>query len=318
MVIDFCKYLYKSYRRSLNLDKERYIFKENTDYILFSGTALGHDGDIRHLNDLFFILFLLQKYDVPRENIYLAIDTCIIKELKKSNTYQNISTIIEDNIGNIIDIVEFETSYIRNKDKDLVFISSGHGNINGLHISKNNSMLTSDYFEDIACETKDTLLIMSQCYAGAFHHLDTRKNICVLGASEYQESLSLPVIKLLGNLDNGTIYFKDYIDKNLGEFILKNLAFRIDISINPFLFCLFLVMINPDKHIKSRKKHLINIYKNATSLMSNYLLDTFQHVRIQSSPDPHPQTVYIEGIRINQQSYLLNKIIASRYNVKEY
>ena len=72
-------------------------------------------------------------------------------------------------------------------------------------------------FEKIALEKKSTLIIMSQCFAGAFHHLDTRKNICVMGASEYQKSLSIPIKKLV-------CHYK--INEDLRKFLLHGLAFN--------------------------------------------------------------------------------------------
>lgn len=319
MVIDFIKHLYKNYKRELFLNKKRYIFSRDTCYVLFSGTALGHDGDQRHLNDLYFILYLLSKYKIPKENIILSVDTDILEELKSTPTLKNKSDKIYEYVDKVIDISNFKNEYTRDKNKNLVFISSGHGNINGLHISKNDSVINSDFFEDIAVKDKDTLLIMSQCFAGAFHHLDTRKNICVLGASEYQESLSMPLLKLLANYneDKKKWYFKDYIDADLGNFILNELAFKEEIVLNPFLFSLFLVLLNPSNHILSRNKHLINIYKNSTSLTSNYLSNTYQHIKLKGPNPSDSEVIMIEGIRITQQSYLLNKILASRFNLLE-
>ena len=91
---------------------------------------------------------------------------------------------------------KFEAEFKRN-DNDLVFFASGHGAVNGLAIENQESetitydFLTSDYFEEIADDKNSTYLFLSQCQAGAFHHLDTRKKICVIGASEYQNSMAL-------------------------------------------------------------------------------------------------------------------------------
>lgn len=318
MVIDFLKYLYKGYKREKFLEKKRYIFQGNTEYVLFSGTSLGDNGDVRHLNDLYFMLFLLKKYKIDKDNITLSVDEKILSELKSNPLYKKeISKTINEQVGTVINPENFTRDYSRDKNKNLVFISSGHGHINGLHLTKSNTFISSDYFEDISSETHDTLLIMSQCYAGAFHHLDTRKNFCVMGASDYQESLSINLIKLITFSDNsGHLFFKNRIEQNLGNFIINELSFNYKMhNINPFIFSLFLVLLEPEKQIASRKKHLINIYKNTVSITSENLNDTYQHVKIKTGTNP--QDYNIEGIRITQQPYLLNKIIASRYNILE-
>lgn len=318
MVIGFLKYLYRGYKREKLLEKKRYIFQNNTNYVLFSGTSLGDNGDVRHLNDLYFMLFLLSKYKIPKENVLLAVDDNILKELKINPLYDDkINITIDNQVGKIINPEDFEKNYNRDKNKNLVFISSGHGHISGLHLTKSNTFISSDYFEDISSETNDTLLIMSQCYAGAFHHLDTRRNICVLGSSDYQESLSLNLLKLITMKDDkGNLFFKNNIDQRLGDFILKEMSFNPQMHpINPFIFSLFLVLLEPDKQIASRKKHLINIYKNAVSITSENLNNTYQHVKIETGTSS--VNYNIEGIRITQQPYLLNKIIASRYTIIE-
>jgi len=313
--MNFLKYLYEGYIREKFLEKPRFIFQKNTEYVLFSGTALGDTGDIRHLNDLYFILFLLKQYQISKNNIVLSVDIDILTELNNNPNYNKFYRRIHDLVGKIISPESFQNIYTRNSSKNLVFIASGHGDIGGLCLTKSNSFLNSDYFEDISSKSNDTLLIMSQCYAGAFHHLDTRKNICVLASSEYQESLSLNIMSLITTQDNqGKHFFKDHIDVELGNFILNELSFDPKIhSINPFLFSLFLVLLEPNKYIISRKKHLINVYKHVVSITTQNLSNTYQHVKIQTLDESY----HIEGIRIIQQSYILNKIIASRFYITE-
>lgn len=311
MAIDFLKYLYSNYQKHKLLENTQYILNKNTQYVLFSGTSLGDDGDIRHLNDLYFIIFILDKYDIPKENITLAVDEKILENLK-SPGFMEFYLRINATVGKIINPENFISEYKRDKNKDFVFIASGHGHINGLHLTATDSFVTSDYFEDIASKTSNTLLIMSQCYAGAFHHLDTRKNICVLGSSDYQESLSIDLFSLVTFKKDGKSYYKPHINPDLWNFISDKLSFNHQLyPINPFLFSLFLVLFEPDKHILSRKKHLINIYKCVVALTSDNLSNTYQHVKIGTHGGNH----IIEGIRISQQSYLLNKILASRYNI---
>ncbi len=303
------KSLRKEYYRQQILEQERYLIDKNNEYVLFSGTALGNDGDLRHLNDLYFIIFLLSFYEIPKDNIILVVDLDILKEMEKNSIFNGISKLITDKVGQLIDAQAFETTYKRDKNKDLIFIASGHGNINGLHIGKTNTFVNADFFEDIAIPTKGTLLVMTQCFAGSFHHLDTRKNICVLGASEYQESLSIPINKLISNIN---------IEENLSNFLLNAIAFKSDIAINPFLFSFFLTLIHPDT-IQSKKKHLINVYKNTASLTLNYMKDTHQIFKIESIIIPDDaiedkrEEIIFQGKTITQQSYLLNKIMAARF-----
>lgn len=311
-MIKFLKYLFKDYTRKQILEQERYLIDNNNSYVLFSGTALGEDGDLRHINDLYFIIFLLSFYKIPKENITLSIDLNILTEMENTILYENIAMLIRQYVGRIVDVTNFEFEYIRNKNKDLIFIASGHGNINGLHIGKNNKFINSDYFENLSTSKRSTLLIMSQCFAGAFHHLDTRKNICVLGASEYQESLSIPINKLIDN---------PLIEPDLKNFIENAIAFKPDIAINPFLFSFFITLIKPAS-IQSNQKHLINIYKNTASLTLNYMKDTYQIFKVEAfiGPDKNEldkrEKIIFQGKTITQQSYLLNKILAARIKIK--
>ena len=47
-----------------------FLFDKDNQYVLYSGTAKEEEGSYRHLNDLLFILYLLKKYDIPKENFY--------------------------------------------------------------------------------------------------------------------------------------------------------------------------------------------------------------------------------------------------------
>lgn len=310
MALNYLGTIYKNWKRHRLLEEKRYIFDNSHQYVLFSGTAFGENGDLRHLNDLYFFLFLLDLHGIDKSRISLIIDTNIVAELERDNTYQYIVSIIKNKIENIIDVIDFENVFVRKKRTDLIFLASGHGNINGLYIGKNKSYLTPDYFEDNATFDSRTILIMSQCFAGAFHHLDTRKNICVLGASEYQESLSIPINKMI--LDH--LHSSD-----LKDFILNWLAFKPAIPINPFIFAIFTTIMN-ENNLITQKKHLINIYKNSTALTLQYLKNTAHALKIeavQAPVDPQGKTeIIFDGSNLIQQPYLLNKIIAARFYLK--
>ena len=303
----FFSYLYKDYKRKAILEEPKYIFDKNTQFILFSGTSLCEDGDIRHLNDLCFVLYILKYYNIDSNNIVLSIDIDILEEFDRTHYYKAIKNWIKNSVGNIIDVQNFENEYERPSDKNIVFVASGHGDINGLSISKNNTFITSDFFEKIALEKKSTLIIMSQCFAGAFHHLDTRKNICVMGASEYQKSLSIPIKKLV-------CHYK--INEDLRKFLLHGLAFNPGISINPFLFAFVIITIEPNIFIKSDKKHLINIYKSTAALTLEYMENTYHILTLKEDRNLENEYVF-DGIRITQQPYLLNKILAARYSINK-
>lgn len=300
------KSVYQDFKRKEAREQKRCFFNSSNQYVLFSGTSLGENGDLRHLNDLYFFLFLLNFFKIEKNSIYLVVDLDIIEELKSSSKYRDIASVIEQNVEHMIDVASFENTFKREENKDLIFLASGHGDINGLYIGKNKSYLTSDYFEDNATYSSSTVLIMTQCFAGAFHHLDTRKNLCVLGASEYQESLSLPINKLL--LD-------DVHDEVLQEFVLKALAFKDDIPINPFMFAMFTILINHNK-LQTKNKHFINIYKNTTALTLKYLKNTAQSLRIEAVITPQTEgektEIIFDSNTIIQQPYLLNKIVAAR------
>lgn len=301
----FFKHLYKDYKRKEILEEEKHIFDKESEFVLFSGTSLGDDADIRHINDLYFILFVLKHYRIEPNNITLAVDSNILSELESIPYYKDNISIIRDSIGKLIDVQDFEKDYKRSLNKNLVFFASGHGDINGLSIGKNQTTITSDFFEKIAIETKSTLIVMSQCFAGAFHHLDTRKNICVMGASEYQKSLSLPIRKLVE-------YYR--IDQDLADMLLYGLAFRPDIAINPFLFAFVITVVKPNNFIKSDKKHLINIYKSTAAITLEYMENTYQLLSFIGKKDQRNELIF-DGIRITQQPYLLNKILAARYKI---
>ena len=310
-MVGFFKSIYQEYKRK-EIKEEKVCFFDNTNqYILFSGTALNQTGDKRHLNDLYFFLYLLIYYKVDKSSISLVVDIDIIEELKINPPYKEIALLIEKNVAQIIDIISFQDVFERDKKKNLIFLASGHGDINGLYIGKNNSYLTSDYFENSATYKSKTILIMTQCFAGAFHHLDTRKNLCVLGASEYQESLSIPINKLL---------IENIHSEALQNFVLNSLAFNQNIPINPFMFALFTTLINKD-NLKTDNKHFINIYKSTTALTLQYLKRTVQVLKIDAVVEPKEDGEKTEIIfdrnTLIQQPYLLNKIVAARLYVCE-
>ena len=112
-------------------EKRTNFFNNNTHYVLFSGTPKNGNGPIRHLNDLFIILYLINKNSIPRENVFLSIDTQILEDLdevtsnKKFKYFESANKTFKEVIKewipkeNIIDIFDFEENYKRD-DKDLV------------------------------------------------------------------------------------------------------------------------------------------------------------------------------------------------------
>ena len=301
-------------------EKRTNFFNNNTHYVLFSGTPKNGNGPIRHLNDLFIILYLINKNSIPRENVFLSIDTQILEDLdevtsnKKFKYFESANKTFKEVIKewipkeNIIDICDFEENYKRD-DKDLVFIASGHGSISGLEIGDNQrKALSSDYFENISSNKNKTILIMSQCQAAAFHHLDTRKNICVMGASDYQSSVSL---NLKSMLDCTILKHREFID---------GFTFKENIPINPFIFSLFYVLSQKETLINSEKKHFINIFKYTAASTLDYLSKSGKREIYISKKDL--EKVENEVIVLSfkeriliQQPFLLNKIMAANIYV---
>lgn len=287
-------------------------------YVLFSGTGVNGNGPIRHLNDLFIILYLLIKNSIPKENIYLSLDTKILDTLDEITNHKKFKYFVDNSLTfkevilatvlekNIIDIYDFEKVYNR-ANKDLVFIASGHGSISGLEIGDNENnyaTLSSDYFEKLSSNENKTLLIMSQCQAAAFHHLDTRKNICVMGASDYQSSVSL---NLKSMLNYGIEIHRDFID---------SFTFKENIPINPFIFSLFYVLSQKESLIIHENKHLINVFKYTVASTLDYLSKSGKreiHISKQELLTHKEDTFVLtfnERVLI-QQPFLLNKIMAA-------
>ena len=298
-------------------ESQTQLFNQETHYVLFSGTGKDGNGPIRHLNDLFIILYLLNKNQIPKDNIFLSIDVNILSDLDEITNYKTFKyfdngrktfkEVIAHYVApsNIINIFDFKEKYDRNGN-DLVFIASGHGSISGLEMGdeKCYDTLSSDYFEEISTDSNKTILIMSQCQAAAFHHLDTRKNICVLGASDYQSSVSLNLKSML-NYDIPS--HKDFID---------SFTFKENIPINPFIFSFFYVLTQKDKLIISDRKHLINVFKYTAASTLDYLSKSGKrdiHISKKDLENIKEDTLVLsfnERILI-QQPFLLNKIMAA-------
>lgn len=294
-------------------EKESLLFDPNSQFVLFSGTGVNGNGPFRHLNDLFIVLYLLLKKNIRPENIYITIDKAILNHLNARTNhkkfqlldngtktfYEIISALPEKNI---IDVQSFEKDFNRKKT-DLIFIASGHGSIQGLSIDNGintSKFLSSDYFEDIADKKFRTILIMSQCQAAAFHHLDTRKNICVLGASDYQSSVSLPIIAMTNN-----------------AILADHLSFEQNIAINPFIFAFFIIMMNHENIIINKNKNIINLFKYVAATTLDFLSKTgHREIVIEKQKIVDMQGDYLklrfdERILV-QQPFLLNKILAAR------
>ena len=280
----------------------------NNQYVLFSGTSFEDEqGVFRHINDLFFILYILYVKDISKENIILACDIKALNYLNKKTNNKKVKLIdnrlltyiemINTIVGDIINVIDFEKDYKNDKDKNLIFFASGHGNIHGLSIGQNKTYLSPDYFEKRVSNDKFTLLYLSQCIAGAFHHLDTRNKICVLGASEYQNSISIPFKKLKMTKDH---------DK-----IEELFSFYENIAINPFIFTFFINILLSKQLIKRESKHLLNLYKyinaNTTSFLKN---DNFKIYINMSKLDTDILELDIP-YKMIQQPYVLNKNIAT-------
>jgi len=288
---------------------------KSNEYVLFSGTSFEKEqGVFRHLNDLFFILHLLYYKNIEPENITLVIDIDALDYLDKKtldkkvmlvdSTEYTYSDIIRQLAKNIIDVSEFELTYKRNESKNLFFFSSGHGNIHGLSIGKNKTYLSPDYFEKNYIKGKVTFLYLSQCIAGAFHHLDTRKDICVLGASEYQTSVSIPIKKLQMQM------MRDH------NKIVELFAFYDNIPINPFIFSFFINIILT-KNFRREQKNLLNLYKYINSstieLIKNDRMKMFINVE-KIENDILKVEIPYKNI---QQPFLLNKILATKIIIEK-
>ena len=194
----------------------------------------------------------------------------------------------------------------RDKSKNLVFFASGHGNIHGLSIGKTKTFLSPDYFEQNIVDDKVTFLYLSQCIAGKFHHLDTRNKIVVLGASEYQSSVSIPIKKLKLTKDH--------------QAIEELFSFYENIPITPFIYTFFINVLLTDTLIKKESKNILNLYKyinsNTIELIKN---DDVKIYIILSSIDKDLVELSIPQ-KIVQQPYILNKILATEvffYNGEE-
>jgi hypothetical protein len=284
------------------------FFRNNCKYVLYSGSSLKIEEDaFRHLNDLFLMHLMLISKNIPIKNIILVIDTDILNEIdSKTNNKKtpkfNITfkEFFEKKSNNIIDINKFEKSFVRDKGKDLVFISSGHGSIDGLENSKNNTYITYDYFENNASSENRTILLMSQCLAGAFHHLDTRKNICVIGASEYEYSVSLDFFTLCS-----------LFGENSNSFY-QALSFFDGVAINPFLFSFFSASLYSDDLMKyHRNKNLIHIYKYTAASTNKILQKVQRRIDLELSTDSKSKEFRPESTTVIQSPFLLNKNLAS-------
>lgn len=298
----------------VDLNQEISFFRLNCQYVLFSGSSLTRieEDAYRHLNDLFFILTLLIARKIPKENIILVIDTDILAVLDRKTNKKTLPAfgnktfcqVFKEFCGVIIDLKDFSPSF-KNPSYDLTFFSSGHGAIQGLVNEKTVKFITSDFFEDIANEATRTTLIMSQCYAGAFHHLDTRRNICVMGASEYQSSLSLDLEFMLG-------IFRSEIQTVL----IDNFQFFQNISINPFIFSFFCTIQFHNDFIINSKKHMINIYKYTAASTFDILSRLHNYVVLETLKSDIGEKRFIESQHdILQSSFMLNKILAARQSI---
>ena len=292
---------------SLDVNIEVEFFSNDNFYVLYSGTSLYEEEDaFRHLNDLYLMLMMILNKGVIKDNILLVMDVDILSHLDiKTNSKLinglKIKDFLEASTSEILDINDFPSKYERDISRDLIFISSGHGSIHGLYNSKNQSYISSDYFENIATISKRTILLMSQCIAGSFHHLDTRKNICTIGASEYQNSLSLdlfPLCKIFGHNAND---------------IANSLSFFPGVSINPFLFSFFCVSLYTQELLKYNvKKNLIHIYKYTASSTYSYLQNVQNKIDFELIQHRDGKTFVRSGyMNVIQTPYLLNKILAS-------
>ena len=74
--------------------------------------------------------------------------------------------------------------------------------------------------------------------------------------------------------------------------------------------------IEPNIFIKSDKKHLINIYKSTAALTLEYMENTYHILTLKEDRNLENEYVF-DGIRITQQPYLLNKILAARYSINK-
>jgi len=315
----------------VKLEEKRQLFSNNSIYVLYSGSALSSNEEdaYRHLNDIFLVLWLLIYKGVAYENIILICDTSILEHITQKTRDKKIKYFGQDltyaeafrvSTRLIIDLSEFSSVFTIDRDgRDLVFFASGHGSIYGIDNQKSNTT-TPELIENLAVEDKRTILIMLQCYAGAFHHLDTRLNICSIGASEYQNSLSLPIEAIIGIVTN----------EEAKEYILEHLSFYKQIAINVFLFSFFITVLLSDELFEDdAKKDLIKLYKFSAASTNRILSNVINYFEFEFIEDEvrlelknivklflsrKSKRKYKVSIKrdITQTPFLLNKILAAR------
>ena len=119
----------------------------------------------------------------------------------------------------------------------------------------------------------------------------------MLGASEYQSSVSIPIKKLKHTKDHQTIE--------------ELFSFYENIPINPFIYTFFINLLLVDTLIKRESKNILNLYKYINS--NTIVLIKNDDVKIYINLSSINKDVVELSIpqKIVKQPYLLNKILAT-------
>lgn len=201
-------------------------------------------GD-RHIYDIQFATKILKKRDVPLSNISILIDynapptIAYLKSIGTEITIQNID--------------HFQAVANSKKDLDnLIVCIYGHGSHNGIDGKIN--LKLNHIVSAIDIQIKNCAIIFGQCYSGIYNYHDAflidRPNICFLGATNFNTSLSSPL---------NTAFIED---PELSNNWIANI----------FMAFIFLSFIYPHEYDADgdNKLTLVDIFKNASSLTNVY------------------------------------------------
>ena len=282
------------------------FYDKNNTFILFSGSTIDSNDGFRHLNDLYFIMWSLVERKIQKEQIYLYADKRLINGLDEKTNHKSaifnkksgeFSAHIKNHTQGIYDPSTFEANIQQLKGQNLIFISSGHGSIDGIDCG-NNRILSPDVFETFSKENRDRLsvLVLSQCISGAFNHLDTRNEITVLGSAEFQNSISQPIEMM------------NFLTDDFHNAVLENLCFYPQIPINPFIYTFVIYSTFCDQLINRKSKSLVEVYKYTATKTLQVLNDLHDIIPLTSTDGVNRIGF---KLRQTQQPFLLNKILAS-------
>lgn len=205
-------------------------------------------GD-RHIYDIQFAVKVLKKKGVPLSNISILIDY---------NTPPTISYL--ENIGTGIKVQEINQFHTVANSKNLdnlVICVYGHGNHDG--IDGKIKLKSSNIVSSINSGVKNCVVIFGQCYSGIYNYHDafltTHPNICFLGATNFNTSVSSPF---------STAFLKD--SDLLNDWVA-----------NIFMFIIFCCFLWPKDAVDTDgdgQLTLIDLFKKASILTNEYFRTT--------------------------------------------